>query len=237
MLKTSNYRLAETLSKNATISLSRSVRENGVRENGQASLLVKWPHDNLPTLDDLRRLRHEYEITRNLAIEGVARPLGLEPFRNGLALLLEDYGGQTLDVFLSKTPLETARFLDVALQLAEIAGQVHQGKIVHRDIKPQHILIHPQTLQVELTGFGSAILLQHEAQNTSSENAANASSLNASAVNASVPADEFAVQSAKSSTRLAPRIGLASSSARGTERDLEAQSPHENAGNFGLYVT
>ncbi len=222
MLKSFSYHLTEELSQSANISLSR-----GVRDSDGTAVLVKWLRDEYPALNDLRRLQHEYQVTKNLEIEGVTQPLGLESSFNGLALLLRDYGAQTLDTFLGGSPLEVTQFLRIALQLAGIVGQVHWHKIIHQDIKPQHVLIHPDTLKIELTGFGDAVLSRGESANASADTVvthsidpapkpalADAALLPSAASTASPVASD----ALNSSTRLAPEVVRSSPEAQSSNQ-------------------
>lgn len=148
-----DYRLTEELLSNARYALWR-----GVSEKSGAPVLVKLLHQEYPALDDLERLRHEYEATKNLDVEGAVRPLELKPFRNGLALVLEDRGGVSLDVFMGDQPLGLAAFYTLAANLTVAVGQLHRHNIVHFSLEPRHILVHPPTLTVQLTGFGLSSL-------------------------------------------------------------------------------
>ncbi|MGH6881235.1 MAG: AAA family ATPase, partial [Hypericibacter sp.] len=60
-------------------------------------------------------------------------------------------------------PLELTRFLKVAIALAAVLRQVHQRGLIHKDIKPTHLLVDPSG-NVWLTGFGIASLLPRERQ-------------------------------------------------------------------------
>jgi serine/threonine-protein kinase len=53
------------------------------------------------------------------------------------------------------TGAETARIL---LEVAQALDVVHRMEVVHRDIKPQHILLDGEERRVRLTDFGSAAL-------------------------------------------------------------------------------
>ncbi|WP_418006845.1 AAA family ATPase [Nostoc piscinale] len=58
----------------------------------------------------------------------------------------------------------------MAIQLTSILDALHQHRVIHKDIKPANILIHPQTKQVQLIDFGIASLLPKETQEIKSLN-------------------------------------------------------------------
>ena len=60
--------------------------------------------------------------------------------------------------------------LAIALQLAEILEDLYQYHVIHKDIKPDNILIHPESKQVKLIDFSIASLLPKEMQEIQSPN-------------------------------------------------------------------
>ena len=70
------------------------------------------------------------------------------------ALVLEDFGGEPLDG--SWGPLALERFLPLAVRIADAVADVHAGGVVHKDLKPQNILVHPGDGEVKITDFGLA---------------------------------------------------------------------------------
>src|SRR5262249_34878683 len=60
--------------------------------------------------------------------------------------------------------METGLFLRLGVGLARALGEVHRRGIVHRNIKPSHVLVNAETGQVWLTGFGIASRLLGERQ-------------------------------------------------------------------------
>jgi serine/threonine protein kinase len=52
-------------------------------------------------------------------------------------------------------------------QIARALNYIHNKKICHRDIKPQNILLDPQTNRIYICDFGSAKLLKREESNVS----------------------------------------------------------------------
>ncbi|MBE0620998.1 MAG: serine/threonine protein kinase [Burkholderiales bacterium] len=64
-------------------------------------------------------------------------------------------GGDLRDLLTGAVPLETAKALDIAAQIAEGLAYAHEHHVVHRDIKPANIMITPQG-RVKITDFGIA---------------------------------------------------------------------------------
>ncbi|MCB0032570.1 MAG: AAA family ATPase, partial [Anaerolineales bacterium] len=129
------------------------------------TFVLKLPASNYPSVRDNARLRHEYIIAKNLtAVEGVVHVYALQHAGNGLALVQEDFGAMSLDAFMEGRPLPIAQFLEIALQLVRVLQALHLKNIIHKDLKPQNIIIDPDTLEVRLTDFGIATQLSQESQ-------------------------------------------------------------------------
>ena len=74
-------------------------------------------------------------------------------------IVMEYVKGQTLKQYIqqhSPVPVETA--LDIMRQLTSAIAHAHQNHIIHRDIKPQNILIDEHG-HVKITDFGIALAL------------------------------------------------------------------------------
>ena len=78
-------------------------------------------------------------------------------------LVLEDPGGEPLARLLGQ-PWEITSFLRVAIGLATALGRLHQRGLIHKDVKPAHVLVNAATGAVWLTGFGIASRLPRERQ-------------------------------------------------------------------------
>ena len=83
---------------------------------------------------------------------------------------MEDWGGVALGKYLQQQSLTLTDVLAIALQITDILHDLSQHRVVHKDIKPANILIHPDTKQVKLIDFSIASLLPKETQEIQSPN-------------------------------------------------------------------
>ncbi|WP_375501161.1 AAA family ATPase, partial [uncultured Nostoc sp.] len=72
--------------------------------------------------------------------------------------------------FTQGKTLTLEQFLPIVLQLLDTLHQLHQQRVIHKDIKPANILIHPDTKQIKLIDFSIASLLPRETQEIQSPN-------------------------------------------------------------------
>ncbi|HAZ47327.1 MAG TPA: serine/threonine protein kinase [Cyanobacteria bacterium UBA11369] len=150
----------------------------GVKELDNQPVAIKLLQSEYPTFTELVQFRNQYTIAKNLDLPGIVKHLSLENYRNGLALIMEDYGGISLANYLTAAGLEKtgkitdnlADFFDIALQIVTTLEGLYRCRIIHKDIKPQNILINPQTKQVKLIDFSIASLLPRETQEIQNPN-------------------------------------------------------------------
>src|SRR5262249_62094247 len=64
----------------------------------------------------------------------------------------------------SEPAMELGLFLRLAVALARTLSEVHRRGIIHKNVKPAHVLVNAATRQVRLTGFGIASRLSRERQ-------------------------------------------------------------------------
>ncbi|MDW8201179.1 MAG: AAA family ATPase [Cyanobacteriota bacterium SKYGB_h_bin112] len=135
---------------------SRTVIYRGQQRQPLRPVVLKTLAD-APSPESIARLHHEYAILKSLDIEGVIKAYGLETQHRIPVLILEDIDGVSLKQYLLEQPLTLKQFLDIAVQLAEVLGKLHQHHIIHRDIKPSNIIFNPAKQRIKLADFATAI--------------------------------------------------------------------------------
>ncbi|WP_299403791.1 PAS domain S-box protein [Acaryochloris sp. IP29b_bin.148] len=141
------------------------------RSEDRASVIVKTSQPQVPLrFPDHLAFRKQFTIGRHLNHPGIIQLFSLDPYQQTYALIMEDVQGIALSEFLQST-VALQDGLKIALQLADVLHYLGQQRILHKDIKPANILIHPQTLQIKLIDFGMASLLPKETQELKNPNA------------------------------------------------------------------
>ena len=148
---------------------SRTLVHRAVREIDQQPVIIKRLRNECPSFHELVQFRNQYTIAKNLDSPGIVKPYSLEPYGSGYALVMDDFGGVSLSQYVREQAsdrkpcgLAVGEFLAIALQLCDILHELHRQRVIHKDIKPANVLIHPETKQVKLIDFSIASLLPRE---------------------------------------------------------------------------
>ena len=127
------------------------------------AVLIASPAGERPSPAALARLGDEFELRDELDGAWALRPLELVREHGRTMLVLEDPGGEPLARLLG-APMEPGCFLRISIGIAGAAAKAHQRGLVHKDLKPSHILVDCADGKVRLTGFGIASRLPRERQ-------------------------------------------------------------------------
>ncbi|WP_407947189.1 AAA family ATPase [[Phormidium ambiguum] IAM M-71] len=149
---------------------SRTLVYRGIRESDQQPIVLKQHKSEYPTFAELVQFRNQYIITKNLNLPGIISPISLENYRNGFALVMEDFGGISLKEYTNSRNLSLEEFFHIGIAIAETLEGLYLNRIIHKDIKPHNILINPETKQIKLIDFSISSLLPKENQEIQNPN-------------------------------------------------------------------
>ena len=134
----------------------RSLVYRGVRSADGQPAIFKILKQDYPTTAALARHKQEYEIIRSLNLPGVVKAYSLEQYDRTLAIVLEDFGGESLKKLMQERPFSLSESLSLAIQIADILGGIHSANIIHKDINPANIVLNRSTNQLKIIDFGIA---------------------------------------------------------------------------------
>jgi serine/threonine-protein kinase len=134
----------------ATVYLARDLEDNRI-------YAVKVMHLELSSDSELlARFQREAHILLNLSDAHIVRIFDYGNDNNMNYIVMDYIDGQSLKYYMiNQGPLEPLRALNYARQITEGLDTAYKQGVVHRDIKPQNILINSKDM-VKITDFGLA---------------------------------------------------------------------------------
>ncbi len=162
MISLSGYQILSQIYESAN-----SVVYRAIREQDNQSVVLKVLKEDYPTPQELTRYKQEYEITRNLNLDGIVKAYNLEPYQRSLVIILEDFGASSLKQWIDDRveatyALPLPQFLKIAIQISDVLGKIHAANVIHKDINPSNIVYNPGTGQVKIIDFGISTQLTRE---------------------------------------------------------------------------
>lgn len=155
------YQLIEPLYRGARTAVYRAVRLAD-----RHPVVLKFLQRETPSFSELLQFRNQYTLTRSLHHPSIIQTYDLVAHGNRDVLVMEDYGGISLRNYAKDRALPPAQVLAIGLQLTDILHHLYQNRIIHKDLKPANILIHPDSQQIKLIDFSIASVLPREIQET-----------------------------------------------------------------------
>ncbi len=134
----------------------------GVRTQDFLPVVFKILKKEYPTSEETTGYKFEYEIIHNLSIEGVIKVYGLHQYQNTLIIILEDFGGESLAKIIAQSKFTLTEFLKLAIQITKILSDIHNAKVIHKDINPSNIVFNSQTKKIKIIDFSIATALSQE---------------------------------------------------------------------------
>ncbi len=159
MREIEGYRLFDTVYDNTHIAIYR-----GTRERDNLPVIVKALKSAYPSLAEINRLEHEYNIGKNLDLPGVVKYYSIENVGYGKAIVMEDFGAISLARYIRSQWVDLRNSLRIIMAAAGHIGELHRRGIIHKDINPYNILINPETRVVKITDFSIATVMHKETE-------------------------------------------------------------------------
>ena len=110
---------------------------------------IKFPRD----ADTIRQLQREGLAIQKLDHPNVIRALGTDPFADPPYLVMEYAPGGSLRTLIGSKQLTAQRSIQLLRQILSALQHAHERSIIHRDVKPENVLLMDETL-VKLSDFG-----------------------------------------------------------------------------------
>jgi PAS domain S-box-containing protein len=139
---------------------SNSLVYRGTRKQDNLAVILKVLKQDYPTPSEIIRYQQEYEITRSLNLDGVIKAYAQQKYQRTLVILLEDFGGESIERCILRqpgfSPIPLSAFLPLAIDLTDILSRIHAAGVIHKDINPSNIILNSNTGVVKIIDFGIA---------------------------------------------------------------------------------
>jgi len=153
----SQYTLVEKI-----VESQESAIYSALRNSDKTDVWIKLLKSKFPTVSQLARFRHEFEVTQSMEEGGILKPLSLEKTSNVQALVYPKIEAISLETWIKTESFDPCFFLETAIHLVDAVGKIHQQKIIHEDINPQNIFVNRLRHETWIGGFGHSSLLSRE---------------------------------------------------------------------------
>ncbi|MEH1813290.1 MAG: AAA family ATPase [Nostoc sp.] len=145
----------------------KAVIYRGIKVKDRCPVIIKGLHPEQCTPNNIEQLKHEYAIAQRLNTTAAVKAYALEIHQGIPYLIMEDFQARSLDQLLDQFQ-QPVPFLKIAIEITSKLAQIHTHHIVHKNIKPQNILINLETNQVKIADFGIAAFIPYQQQIVSS---------------------------------------------------------------------
>lgn len=118
---------------------------------------IKVLHSQFATQRDfVERLRREAQSAANLNHPNIVSIHDWGSEENNYFIVMEYIEGKTLkEIIEAEAPLTPERAINIAIKACSALEFAHKREIIHRDVKPQNIVITPEG-EIKVTDFGIA---------------------------------------------------------------------------------
>ncbi|MBU2512332.1 AAA family ATPase [bacterium] len=140
----------------------RSTIFKGKRIRDQIPVIIKSLSCESPEEEELNNHLQDFGIGKSIQHENVITYLELIPFKDGYAIIEEDFNAQSLKQYAENNPLPLSGFLNIICQVVKALEAIHLENVVHKDVKPSNILINPMTGLVKVIDFSISSKINRE---------------------------------------------------------------------------
>ena len=141
---------------------SQRSRVYRAKEEDGKPVVLKLMALNTPSVYELAQLKQEHDILAKLDHKGIIESYSVSIVNQRIALLLEDFGGDSLTQILTQRKLSLEEALTIAIKVCEALGVLHKNNVIHKDVNPSNIVWNEASGEVKIIDFNMATTLRQE---------------------------------------------------------------------------
>ena len=143
------YRVIERLRESGHATFYRAI------DSAERPAILEVLSGSPPDVRDVERFENEYRVASGLVTDAIVHPVALGLYQGKPAIAREVIRGSSLDN-LCGLPMPAGQFLTLAIGAVRALRELHALGIIHRDIKPESLMVDQRSGQVRLGDLGLA---------------------------------------------------------------------------------
>ncbi|MBK8393926.1 MAG: AAA family ATPase [Leptospiraceae bacterium] len=153
MVYIKGYSIKENIYSGEKTNVYRAVKD-------QKPVIIKILQNDFPSISELDTFTQESQIVQILKGKWIVKFICIEKFKNRFAIVFDDIGATALsNLIKEKGKYSLSEGIDIALKIVYAMEEIHNSKIIHRDIKPHNIVLNETTGELNIIDFGTASLV------------------------------------------------------------------------------
>lgn len=125
-----------------------------IKTCSDTEVVIKALNRAEPTPIELGRFRNEYKLANKVEHPNVIKNLDITTFNGAPAIVMEDFGGESLDRSWMSSRRNLKEKLSVSYRMAAAIEAIHENNIIHKDINPANIVWCPVLDVLKIIDFG-----------------------------------------------------------------------------------
>ena len=123
----------------------------------QLPIVIKVLKSEFPNSKQIVQLKNELDYTTKVDVSGIRKGYKHIKINNRHALLLEYFDGISIKDAIKQKLFDLRSFLEIAIAITEVLGELHQKNIIHKDLNSNNILIDITKKSIRVIDFGMAV--------------------------------------------------------------------------------
>lgn len=166
MATINNYEILKRLNSNPEIEIYRAF-DSKLNKN----IILKNISNTNEFHSSVVNLKNEYDIMKYLSDSNLMLNVNsFERHADGYFLSMEDTEGTSLKEIIKNEKISLDNFFNIALGLSDLLLFIHKKKVIHKDIKPDNIILNNNYNDIRLIDFGISTRLSKEETKWSAAN-------------------------------------------------------------------
>ncbi len=140
----------------------RSAIYKGWKLADNKPVIFKTLKNRYPGNEEIARLLYEYDLLQRLDFPEAPVLIGLELYSNIPVIVMEDFGGESLEKLIDIKTFTIEESLEIAIEITRQLEGIHNAHIIHKDIVPSNILYNTISRQLMIIDFGISTRFSRE---------------------------------------------------------------------------